>query len=362
MKIVQILPELNLGGVERGVVELSREYVKAGLESIVISNGGKLVENLEKDGAKHYKFDVCSKNILSAAFRINGLKKLLKSINPNIVHVRSRVPAWLMYFANKELKIPTVATVHGFNSVNFYSQIMTKFDYTICVSNSVKEYVQKNYALDEKRLRVIARGVNLDEFAKDGQDFAFMEEFRAKFGLTGRFVVGLVGRITQLKDIENFIRAICILKRDFEDIAGIVVGDARADKIEYLKSLKAISKELGVEENVIFTGATPKIAEIYEICDVLVSSSKKPESFGRSVAEALSMGTPVVATNHGGVRDIIKEGENGYFFSVGDSEALARQILKAKELKFDGFDYISKNFSLEQMVEKNLEIYRELLR
>ena len=141
MKIVQVIPELNEGGVERGVVELNREYVKLGIESYIISNGGKLVNQIVQDGGNHIIFDVCSKNIFTSFSRIRGLKKILKDLKPDIIHVRSRVPAWLVYFANKSLKIKVVSTVHGFNSVGFYSSIMQKSDAVICVSNSIKKYI-----------------------------------------------------------------------------------------------------------------------------------------------------------------------------------------------------------------------------
>ena len=134
MRIVQVIPELNEGGVERGVVELNREFVKKGIESFVISAGGKLENQINLDGGNHIKFDVCSKNIFTAFSRVNALKKILKEINPDIIHVRSRVPAWLVYFANKKLNIKVVSTVHGFNSVGFYSSIMQKSDAVICVS------------------------------------------------------------------------------------------------------------------------------------------------------------------------------------------------------------------------------------
>ena len=117
MRIVQLLPELNEGGVERGVVELNREYVKLKIESYVISAGGKLENQINLDGGKHIKFDVCSKNIFTVFSRVVKLKKILKEIKPDIIHVRSRVPAWLIYFANKSLQIKVVSTVHGFNSV-----------------------------------------------------------------------------------------------------------------------------------------------------------------------------------------------------------------------------------------------------
>ena len=124
--------------------------------------------------------------------------------------------------------------------------------------------------------------------------------------------------------------------------------------------MKNLIKELNLEDNIIFTGSQSKIEQIYALSDVIVSSSKKPESFGRAVAEAICMNKPVIATNHGGVKDIIIENENGFFFEVGNDQELANNILKSKKLSFDGYDYISNNFSLENMVNKTLEVYRNL--
>ncbi len=359
MKVVQLLPELNEGGVERGVVELSRELIKRGFSSIVISNGGKLAKEIENDGAKHIKYDICSKNPLNAPYRAMGLRKILKEIKPDILHVRSRVPAWLTHFANNSLHIPIVSTVHGFNSVSFYSKIMTKADKVICVSTAIKEYIQKHYDTPEQKITVIPRGVDLKKFNPKNIDIAFMDKFIDKYGLKDSFTVSTVGRITQLKDIETFIKAISLLQKDYSSIKGLVVGGAREDKKEYFNSLKNLSKEL--KANIIFTGSISKVAEIYHISDVVVSGSKKPESFGRSVAEALALNTPVIATNHGGVLDIIQKNKNGYFFSIGDHKELAEKIIKAKELKFDGFEYIKENFSLENMVEKTVEVYKNLI-
>ncbi|MCD8212482.1 MAG: glycosyltransferase family 4 protein [Campylobacter sp.] len=361
MKIVQILPELNLGGVERGTIELAKNLKAKGFDSVVVSNGGKLVQILLDEGSNHYKFDVCSKNILTFPGRILGLRTLLKEIKPDIIHVRSRLPAWLVFFANKSLKIPVVATIHGFNSINFYSKIMTKFDRTICVSNAVKDYVAKSYNIDKNSLAVIARGVNLDEFSPKNLDFDFIKNFTKEYELENRLIAGFIGRITQLKDIETFIKAIAILKSDFKDVAGLIVGEARNDKLEYLSTLKELVKALNLQQNIVFAGACSKIAEIYKICNVVVSSSKKPESFGRSVAEAIAIGTPVVASNHGGVKDIVKEGINGYFFDVGDAAGLSAKIKAARELKFDGFRYISENFSLEKMANETIKIYESLI-
>jgi len=361
MRIVQLLPELNEGGVERGTMELSRELVKRGHESIVISKGGKLVDQIEAEGGKHIFLDLCSKNIFTAFFRMLKLRKVLKSLKPDVIHARSRVPAWLVYMANKKLKIPFVTTVHGFNSVNFYSSIMTKGTRIICVSESVKTYIQKHYDVSDEKIFVIARGIDLEKFNPKHLDKNFTEAFKKKYGLKKQYIVSSVGRITQLKDHQTFIAAIALLTKEDPNILGLIVGGVRKDKQKYLLLLKSLVKELGVEDNIIFTGSQSKVAEIYALSDVLVSSSKKPESFGRSVAEALALSTAVVATNHGGVLDIIREGDNGYFCPVEDSEALAKYIQQAKMLDFDGYKYISETFSLKQMVEKTVKVYEKVL-
>ena len=360
MRIVQVIPELNEGGVERGVVELNREFVKKGIESFVISAGGKLENQINLDGGNHIKFDVCSKNIFTVFRRVKGLKKILKEIKPDIIHVRSRVPAWLVYFTNKRLNIKVVSTVHGFNSVGFYSSIMQKADAVICVSNSIKEYIQKYYQTSENKITVIPRGIDLELFNPKNVDETFIENFKKEFNLKDKFIVSSVGRVTQLKDYETFIKAIMLVKKEIPNIVGLIVGGARSDKEDYLNSLKILVKELNLEENIIFTGSQSRIEQIYALSDVIISSSKKPESFGRAVAEAICMNKPVIATNHGGVKDIIIENVNGFFFEVGDDKKLADNILKSRTLKFDGYSYISNNFSLENMVNKTLEVYRNL--
>ena len=361
MRIVQLLPELNEGGVERGTMELSRELVKLGHESIVISAGGKLEEQIKKDGGSHITFDVCSKNPFTAPFRMIQLREILRDLNPDILHARSRVPAWLTYLANKKLHIPFVTTVHGFNSVSAYSAIMTKGDSVICVSGAIKAYIQKHYHTLEEKITVIPRGIDLEKFNPENIDSEFIRLFKEEYLLTDKFVVTSVGRITQLKDLETFISSIALLKQNHTNIVGLIVGGVREDKQEYFHALEVLVKELGLDDNVIFTGSQSNVAEIYALSDVVVSSSKKPESFGRSVAEALALNTPVVATDHGGVLDIIVENENGFFYPVGQSELLAKNIAKCSNLEFDGYSYINKNFSLGQMVQKTLEVYEKYI-
>lgn len=360
MKIVQLLPELNEGGVERGTVELSRELTRRGFESVVISKGGKLVSQIEKDGGMHIRLDVCSKNVFTAPWRIFLLYKALKKVKPDIVHVRSRVPAWMLFFANQFLRLPVVSTVHGFNSVGFYSAIMTKANHVICVSTAIKHYIQKHYHTREEKITVIPRGIDLVTFNPENIDEGVLHTFKTQYDLQDKVVVSTVGRITQLKDLETFIEAIAILKKTITNVVGLIVGGVREDKQAYFASLQKCAENLHVKETIFFCGSTDKVAEIYALSDVVVSSSKKPESFGRSVAEAIALNAPVVATRHGGVLDIVQEGINGYFANIGDADDLAQKMALAKSLHFEGFVYIREHFSLEQMVEKTLDIYENI--
>lgn len=361
MKVVQILPELNEGGVERGTVDLNRELIKRKIKSVVISNGGKLVSQITQDGGVHIQIDVCSKNPLTAPWRIFKLYRTLKKLSPNLLHVRSRVPAWMVYFANKALKLPVVSTVHGFNSINFYSAIMTKADRVICVSNAIKEHIKKHYKTKDELISVIPRGIDLRQFNQENIDYGWIEDAKKRWSLEEALVITSVGRITQLKDYETFIKAIAKLQKKYPNIKGLIVGGVRDDKKAYFHSLKELCDTLHVKNRIIFTGSQTEIAEIYALSDVVISSSKKPESFGRSVAEALALNTPVVATRHGGVLDIIQEGKNGFFVPIEDDEALADAIQKAQKMRFDGLSYIKKNFSLERMCDATLEVYKGIM-
>jgi glycosyltransferase involved in cell wall biosynthesis len=363
MKIVQLLPELNEGGVERGVVELSRELVKLGHESIVISNGGKQVEQIGIDGGLHIKLDVCSKNLLTAPSRMMQLRRCLRELNPDIIHARSRVPAWLVWLANRSLNIPFVTTVHGFNSVNAYSRIMTRGDRVICVSNSIKEYIQKHYDVLDQIIHVISRGIDLDTFSRDNLDHDFMKSFKSEYQLAGRFVVSSVGRITQLKDYETFIRSIALIREEKPEVLGLIVGGVHQSKNSYFQSLKLLLNSLGLTDQVVFTGSQSKIAEIYALSNIVVSSSKKPESFGRAAAESLAMEVPVVASAHGGMLDIVIDGKTGRLFTPGDVQGLTTGLcdLMQKDLP-DLRAFVVQNFTLKQMVERTVAVYESLIR
>lgn len=362
MHIVQLLPELNQGGVERGVVEFSRELVKRGHQSTVISAGGRLADQIQQDGGTHLERDVCSKNPLTFPARVHKLQTTISKLSPDILHARSRVPAWLCRFANKRMNIPFVTTVHGFNSVSSYSAIMTKGDRVICVSNPLKSFIQEQYGTPDNRITVIHRGIDPAEFDPEQVDRPWMDAFRAKYQLEGRFIAASIGRITELKDYETFIRAVKKASEKISNLTGIIVGGVRHDKQAYFDRLKSLVGELGAEDLIVFAGSQERMPEIYAVSDVLVSCSKKPESFGRTLIEAMAMGTPVIATAHGGALDIVDAGRNGFLFKPGNDGELAGCIGQMGDIDRASLrDYVAEHFSQQQMVESTIAVYRGLL-
>lgn len=361
MKVVQLLPELNEGGVERGTVELNREFVKRGMTSYVISRGGKLAEQIRADGGTHIAFDVCSKNPLTVPLRVLGLRRILRDIGPDIVHARSRVPAWLAFLANRKLRFPFVTTVHGLNSVSRYSEIMTRGDRVIVVGEPVREHILKNYPVDPAKVRVIQRGVDTELFDPARVDRDFIAKFREKFKLEGRYVVTSVGRITWLKDYETFIAAIAELKDEFPDMVGLIVGGTREDKVGYLAGLQELARSLAVEDRIIFAGSQSKIAEIYALSNVLVNASLKMGNIGRTIVEAFALDIPVIATTYEGLQNLVEDGVNGYLVATRDPADLAAKIRLVHQGDFRGIrEGLNPEYTLATMVERTIATYREL--
>ncbi len=360
MHIVQLLPELNQGGVERGTVELSRELVRRGHRSTVISAGGELAGQVEADGGRHVALDICSKNPLTAPFRVRQLQAAIRRLQPDLLHARSRVPAWLCRFANQSTAIPFVTTVHGFNSVSRYSAVMVSGDRVIYGSTAIRDYILAHYAVDASKLRYVPRGIDTHHFDPAGVDGAFIESFRREHRLEGRYVATIVGRITGWKGHDDFIRALARVQKEHPEVVGVVAGGVWHDKQGYLDALVQLARETGAE--IRFTGSQTQVREIYALSDLVVSAaSSKPETFGRTAAEALAMDRPVVASAHGGSLDILLDGVNGLLYPPGDISGLAGCIARA--LAFDFRDmrrHIVDHFSLERMTETELAVYDEL--
>ena len=363
MHIVQILPALDEGGVERGAVELNRELVKRGVASTVISSGGRLAETVVRDGGRHLTLEVKSKCLLTVPRRARALRRALEEARPDLVHFRSRVPGWLFALANRALGLPFVSTVHGFNSVNAYSRIMTAGQRVICPSTEVVAHIRKSYGTPPEKIRLVPRGIDPQLFDPARLDPAFMAEFSRRCGLEGRFVVLGVGRITPLKGYDVLIRATALARAALPRIKTVIVGGAEASREGHARELRRLVQDLGLQDHVVFAGSQSRIAEVYACGHVLVSGNRsKPEAFGRSMAEALAMGCPVIATRCGGALDIVREGLNGWLVGPGDAEQLAESLLLASRTSLTGLrEDVLARFSLEQMVARTLAVYEEVL-
>jgi glycosyltransferase involved in cell wall biosynthesis len=366
MHILQLLPALNEGGVERGVVEINRELVRRGVRNTVISAGGRLAPQIDTDGGRHIALDVKSKNLLTVPLRVRRLRALIAELNPDIIHVRSRVPAWLVRLANRNPRRPVVSTVHGFYSVNAYSRIMTRADRVICVSQAAVDYVRTNYDTPESIIRLVHRGIDPIAFDPARLDADFVRDFKARHALNGRFVVLAVGRITSLKGYLELIEAAAIARNALPNpasLAVVIVGGVQQGQEAYAAELRARVTRLKLDDAVIFAGSQTRMAEIYDAADVVVScNTSKPETFGRSMVEALAMNRPVIATRHGGALDIMQEGVTGWLVEPGDITGLAAGLVKAAQTRLTGLRASAlERFSLDVMVEKNLAIYRDVL-
>lgn len=363
MRIVQLLPELHEGGVERGTVELSRELVKRGIESVIISRGGKLVEQVHREGGQHVALDLCSKNPLTALPRAIALGRAIQRIDPDVLHARSRVPAWLCRLANRgKRRRPFVTTVHGLNRINAYSRVMVSGDRVIAVGEPVREHVCKGYGLSPGKVQVIDRGVDMDLFNPASVDRGFIDAFKTKHQLEGKFVVTSVGRVTWLKDYESFISAIARLRDSMPTLVGLIVGGVHPDKIGYFEGLKRQAREQGVADRVIFAGSQSKVAEIYALSDLAVNVSLKMGNVGRTVIEALAMDVPVIATTWPGLTNLVSDGINGAVIQTKSPEALADAIqrLRAKPPRAVR-QTVPYTYTLDAMVERIVGVYEDLL-
>ena len=238
MKTLQLVPAMEQGGVERGVVEVNRALVAAGWENVVVSTGGRLVRQIEADGGRHITIDVKSKNPFTYFYRAWQLRRILEAERPDVVCAHSRVPAWLFLWANRKLGIKWISFAHGANSVSAYSQVMTKGDITVTPSQYIADYLKSNYGLDTAKIRVIPRAIDRDRFDIDRLDLAFIDEKKAQWGISGKKVVMGVGRITQLKGYDILIKD-CSGKSAFDggEYIRIAVRD-RNDNHRLVEALK----------------------------------------------------------------------------------------------------------------------------
>lgn len=364
LTVVQVLPALESGGVERGTLEVGRYLVEQGHRSIVISAGGRMVEQLTRAGSEHLTWDIGRKRLWTLRL-IPRLRRFLIDNRVDILHARSRMPAWVAYLAwrgmDPAVRPRFVTTVHGLYSVNAYSAVMVKGERVIAVSQTVRDYILCHYPkVEPARIVVIPRGVDPDEYPHGYQPPAeWLAAWRAQYPqLVGRKVLTLPGRITRLKGHEDFIELIARLKASGEPVHGLIVGGADPRKAAYLRELQTKIAAAGLSADISLTGQRDDLREIMAVSDLVLSLSKQPESFGRTVLEALSLGVPVVGYAHGGVGEVLAARMPAGAVAVGDHNALTERV---RELLHLGVrPHPAGGHTLRAMLSATLDLYTAL--
>ena len=329
LTVVQLIPALHSGGAERSALEIARALVQAGHRSVVISAGGRLVQQLQDEGSEHVQLDLGRKS-LSTLGRLGALRRLLRELQPDIVHARSRLPGWLGWWALKGMtpRPHFVTTVHGLNSPGRYSAILLRGERVIAVSQTMRDYALSHYPwLEPARVRVIPRGIDPAAFPYGHRpDEAWQKAFVAEYpALAGAPLLTLPARGTRLKGHHDAIELLADLKRRGIEARLLLLGVIEPGREAYLAELHELIRLRGVTSQVVLTPARSDIRDIYAISTLILQLSNKPESFGRTVVEALSLCRPVLGYAHGGVGELLAELYPAGRVPPGDRERLVER-------------------------------------
>ena len=362
LTVLQVLPALESGGVERGVLEVAERLVAAGHRSLVISGGGGMVTELTSRGSEHFEKSLGTKSPLTVR-HVLWLRKLMIEQRVDVVDIHSRMPGWITWLAWKSLPAATrpalISTVHGLHSVGFYSSIMCRGEHVIVVSDTVREYVRQNYRfVPEERLHLIHRGIDGHEYPRGFQpDDVWKSEFFRQFPQTrDRTLLTLVGRLTRLKGHADLLHLLARLRDRGIAAHGLIVGGTDPRKAAYAEEMQELAASLNLSGHLTFTGHRSDLKQIYAMSSIVLSLSSTPESFGRTVAEALSIGTPVVGYNHGGVAEILAAQFPAGAVAPGNLDALTdtvASILARRSRPVPGPNVFKK----ETMLRKTLDVY-----
>ena len=357
MNILQVLPSLDVGGVETGTIDLARYLVGHGHRAVVVSGGGRFVKELDAMGATHYTLPVGRKSLFNVIMMTRKLRDIIKKEDIDIVHARSRVPALFSYIACRMTGRVFITTAHGYYRKHALSEPMGWGKFVIVASNIMAKHMAHDFGVPYERIRLIPRGVDLGRFN-------FIDPGTRR---SDEFTVGMVSRITPLKGHADFIKAVAAINRQIPKLKAVIVGNAPKEK--YKEDLELLIRRLGLERTIEFVGATDDVPSVMRALDVLVSATITPEAFGRVVIEAYAAGVPVVATRVGGIVDIIEDGATGLLCSPCSPKDMAEKILKVykdKELRLrlaaESRRRVEKNFNLAAMMERTVAVYEEALR
>jgi len=371
--VMQVLPALVSGGVERGTIDVAEAIVAAGGRAIVVSAGGPMSAELVRARAEHIILPVDSKNPVTIYKNIERLADIIRREKVDIVHARSRAPAWSAWKAAKRTDTTFVTTFHGTYShgnafKRWYNSVMVRGERVIAISDFIAGHIRQIYGVPTDRIRVIPRGVDVSRFdipvISSERVVALAQRWRLPDGMP---VVMLPGRLTRWKGQMVFLDAVARLGR--RDVQFLMVG-SEGSRSGYRAELERSISSRGLSEIVHVIGDCNDMPAAYMLTDVVISASTDPEAFGRVIVEAQSVGRPVVATDHGGARETVLENETGWLVKPGDGAELAQAIEKA--LSLDAADrarlqdravaHVRENYTKALMCRRTLAVYDELLR
>ncbi|HXP30179.1 MAG TPA: glycosyltransferase family 4 protein [Stellaceae bacterium] len=369
--VLQVLPSLAAGGVERGTVEVAAALVRAGWSAVVASSGGPMVRELERAGASHVLLPLAAKNPLVMRANIGRLAAVIEGYGIDIVHARSRAPAWSAEAAARRTGRHFVTTFHnayggsGFWLKRRYNAVMARGERVIAISEFVAAHVAAVYGVTPERLRVVPRGVDVSRFDPERTSADRVVALARRWSLPdGVSVVMLPGRLTRWKGHQVLIEALRRLDR--RSLHCVFVGSGAR---RYRRELEQAVGRLPPSCTIQIIEDCRDMAAAYMLADVVVSASTGPEGFGRVIVEAQAMGRPVIATAHGGAQETVLAGETGWLVPPGDAGALAEALDAALVLAPEArlalagraIAHIRANFTTEQMTARTLAVYEELL-
>lgn len=371
--VLQVLPELETGGVELGTVEIASELTKHGIKNFVASKGGRMEHELQKLGVPHFKLNLKSKNPFTILKNAKKLEAFIRENDINIVHARSRAPAWSAYLAAKRAGAHYMTTFHGTYGLGpwgikkIYNKIMVMGERVIVISNHIKNHVLKNYKVDENKLRLIYRCVNLERFSPEAVSQERMIQKVKEYNIPDdKPVLFLGGRITKWKGQHLLIEALSKMKN--QDYYCIIAGDEQGRE-DYFKSLMSLAKKYKLGNKIGIYGKVLDMPAAMMVSDVVLSTAIQPEAFGRIAIEGQAMGKIVVASNIGGSLDSIIDGVTGKLYQFDNPQALADALdwalalsmTEKKKISAAAQKNVRENFTKEIMCDKTIKVYEELL-
>ncbi len=374
--ILQLVPELNEGGVERGAVEVAAAIVEAGGRALIASAGGRMAPKLRQVGGELITLPMHSKNPLTMRRTAAELVNIIGDARVDIVHARSRAPGWVGYMATKRTGVPFVTTYHGAYNENFplkrfYNAVMAKGRPTIAVSNFIAEMIEERHGVADTDIVTIHRGADINSFDPDLVKPERLAQLVQKWGLLDetRPVFLLPGRLTRWKGQAVFVEACAILReRRGADFLGIMVGGAPPDS-DFPDELEAMAREKGCSDCIKMVGSCPDMPAAYMLSGCVISASTDPEAFGRVAVEGQAMGRPVIATNHGGARETVDDGITGALIPPDDAKSLADAMdaflhLDAEtcaQISLKARARVAAHFSTRRMTDATLDVYERVL-